>query len=109
MIPLSAFLVRETKGVDLKDIKEYEEDMSLGELFKFLGSLLGGMIKGKLSFKNVKRFLNANGLSGKIKKHYEKFPEDISDFDGWVIKADKLWQKKKVAIKKLPNVEIEYH
>ena len=89
--------------------KEYEEDMGLGELLKFIGSLFGGMIKGKLSFKNVKRFLNANGLSGKIKKHYEKYPESINDFNEWVIKANELWQKKKLAIKKLPNVEIEYH
>jgi digeranylgeranylglycerophospholipid reductase len=89
--------------------KEYEEEMSIGELLKFLGSIIGGMIKGKLSFKNFKRFLTANGLSGKIKKHYEKFPEDISEFEGWVLKANELWKKKKVAIKKLPNVEIEYH
>ena len=78
-------------------------------LLKFFGSLIGGLIKGKISFKNFKRFLNANGLSGKIKKHYEIFPENINDFEDWVIAADRLWQKKKVAIKKLPNVEIEYH
>lgn len=89
--------------------KEYEEDMSFGELLRFLGSLIGGMITGKLSFKNVKRFLSVNGLSGKIKKHYEKYPENIKDFDEWVIKANELWKKKKLAIKRLPNVEIEYH
>lgn len=89
--------------------KEYEEEMSLGEMLKFLGKLLGGLIKRKLSLKHMMGLLNANGLAGKIRKHYENYPENIADFDLWFKKADDLWKQKKMAAKKLSTVTIEYH
>jgi digeranylgeranylglycerophospholipid reductase len=89
--------------------KEYEEEMSLGELLKFFGKLIWGIFKGKLTVKHIARLISANGLAGKIKKHYEKYPDDINNFTKWVHEAEKLWKKKKVAIKKLANVTIEYH
>ncbi|MBA7475090.1 hypothetical protein ES707_10456 [subsurface metagenome] len=89
--------------------KEYEEDMSLGEMLKFLFKLIGGMLKRQLSLKHVKKLLSANSLAGKIKKHYETFPEDPNEFDEWVKKADQLWKQKRVAIKKLETFSIEYH
>lgn len=89
--------------------KEYEEEMSFSELLKFIGKLLSGLITRKLSFKNLKRLLGANGLGNKIKKHYERFPSRSSDFENWRKKADDLWKQKKVAIKRLPSVTIEYH
>lgn len=88
--------------------KEYEEDMSLGEILKFLFKLIGGMLKRQLSLKHVKKLLSANSLAGKIKKHYETFPEDPNEFDQWVKKADQLWKQKRVAIKKLETFSIEY-
>ncbi len=89
--------------------KEYEEDMSLGEMLKFLFKLIGGMLKRQLSLKHVKKLLSANSLAGKIKKHYETFPEDPNEFDQWVKKADQLWEQKRVATKKLETFSIEYH
>ncbi len=89
--------------------KEYEEDMSLGEMLKFLLKLIGGMLKRQLSLKHVKKLLSANSLAGKIKKHYETFPEDPNEFDQWIKKADQLWKQKHVAIKKLETFSIEYH
>jgi flavin-dependent dehydrogenase len=89
--------------------KEYEEDMSLGEMLKFLVKLIGGMLKRQLSLKHVKKLLSANSLAGKIKKHYESFPEDPNEFNQWVMKADQLWKQKRVAIKKLETISIEYH
>jgi len=89
--------------------KEYEEDMSLGEMLKFLLKLIGGMLKRQLSLKHVKKLLSANSLAGKIKKHYETFPEDPNEFDQWVKKADQLWKQKRVAIKKLETFSIEYY
>jgi hypothetical protein len=53
--------------------------------------------------------ISANSLAGKIKKHYETFPEDPNEFDQWVKKADQLWKQKRVAIKKLETLSIEYH
>ena len=89
--------------------KEYEEEMSFSELLKFVGKLLGGLLTRKLSFKNVKRLLGANGLGNKIKKHYENYPTEIKNYEEWVEKSENLWKQKKVAIKQLPSVKIEYH
>ncbi len=89
--------------------KEYEEEMSMGEMLNFLFKILGGLFRRKLSFKHMKRLLQANGLAGKIKKHYENYPENIKEFDDWVRKSQELWTQKKKAVKKLPSVTIEYH
>ncbi len=89
--------------------KEYEEEMSLGEMLAFLGKLIAGLLGRRLSFKNVNQLLNANSLSGKIKKHYEKYPAKTSDFEEWLMEAKKLWEKKKVAYKQFtPTFKIEY-
>ncbi|NVM36175.1 MAG: FAD-dependent monooxygenase [Candidatus Lokiarchaeota archaeon] len=88
--------------------KEYEEDMSLGDMLKFLFNIIGGLIRRKLSFKHMKRLLQANSLAGKIKKHYENYPENLKKFGNWVEKADFLWAQKKLAVKKLSSVKIEY-
>jgi digeranylgeranylglycerophospholipid reductase len=89
--------------------KEYEEEMTFGEMMKFILKILGGLIRRQLSFKHMKRLLQANGLAGKIKKHYEKYPDEPKNFENWVKEAEILWGKKKVAVKHLKTVSIEYH
>ncbi len=89
--------------------QEYEEDMSLSEMLKFLFKIIGGLVRRKLSFKHMKRLLQANGLAGKIKKHYENYPEKSENFGIWLENAEFLWKQKKLAVKHLSLVEIEYH
>ncbi|TXT63037.1 MAG: hypothetical protein BAJALOKI3v1_450036 [Promethearchaeota archaeon] len=88
--------------------KEYEEDMSLGEMIKFIFKILGGLVIRKLSLRNIKKLLKANSLANTIKEHYENFPKSPEGFDAWINKAERLWKKKTVAVKKLDNIEIEY-
>ncbi|MFW9949929.1 MAG: NAD(P)/FAD-dependent oxidoreductase [Candidatus Thorarchaeota archaeon] len=104
-------LIYRTRDIDNipEPNKEYEEEMSIGELLKFLGKLLWGIITGKLTIKHVGRLISANTLAGKIKKHYENYPKSVNEYSKWVMEAEELWSKKKVAIKQLPNVTIEYH
>ncbi|MFX0011278.1 MAG: NAD(P)/FAD-dependent oxidoreductase [Candidatus Hermodarchaeota archaeon] len=89
--------------------KEYEEEMSIGELFGFLAKLIWGMMTRNLSFKHISRLIKVNGLAAKIKKHYESYPTSIEKFDVWVNKAEELWKKKEIAIKELDIVSIKYH
>ena len=105
----SNIIYRSRKGEIPEPNKEYEADMSFGEILKIALGLLGGVIKRKLSFKNVKKLLKANGLAGKIQKHYEKYPENPNDFDEWVEQAEELWKQKKLVRKKYPSVTVEYH
>jgi electron-transferring-flavoprotein dehydrogenase len=88
--------------------KEYEEDMTLGELMMFIFKILGGLLTRKLSLKNIKKLLKANSLANTIKEHYEHFPKSPEDFHTWMNKAESLWEQKPPAVKKLENVEIEY-
>lgn len=105
----SNIIYRSRKGEIPEPNKEYEADMSFGEILKIALGLLGGVLKRKLSLKNVKKLLKANGLAGKIRKHYENFPENPEDFDTWVEKAEDLWKQKRVVKKQYPSVTIEYH
>ena len=89
--------------------KEYEEEMNFSDILKFLFKIIGGLLRRKLSFKHMKRLLQANGLAGKIKKHYENYPKNSINFSNWVKKAEFLWKQKKIAIKELSSVKIEYH
>lgn len=88
--------------------KEYEEEMSLGDMLKFLAKLISGILGRRLSYKNVKQLLGANSLAGKIKKHYELFPKNPNEFNDWLVVAKTLWSQKKLAVKKFPSFEIEY-
>lgn len=105
----SNIIYRSRKGEIPEPNKEYEAEMSFGEILKIALGLLAGVFKRKMSFKNVKKLLKANGLAGKIKKYYENYPENPDDFDDWVKKADELWKLKQVVRKKYPSVTIEYH
>ena len=102
-------IYRSRKGEIPEPNKEYEADMSFGEILKIALGLLGGVLKRKLSFKNVKKLLKANGLAAKIQNHYEKYPENPNDLDEWVEQAEELWKQKKLVRKKYPSVTIEYH
>jgi flavin-dependent dehydrogenase len=101
-------------GEDEEDIpepnKEYEEEeMSIGELLKFLGKLIWGILKGKFTIRHVSRLISVNGLAGKVKNQYKNFPENPEDFNEWVEKSEALWKKKKVALKHLSNnITIEF-
>jgi flavin-dependent dehydrogenase len=105
----SNIIYRSRKGEIPEPNKEYEADASFGEILKIALGLLGGVIKRKLSWKNVKKLLKANTLAGKIREHYENYPENPSDFDEWVSTADELWKQKRVVRKEYPSVTIEYH
>jgi len=88
--------------------REYEQDPTFPEMLKLVGGLLLGVARGKLSFGNVLRLMNANALAAKIREHYERFPEEPACFNSWVKEADTLWSKKKAAVKKYPSVTVEY-
>lgn len=105
----SNIIYRSRKGEMPEPNKEYEADISFGEILKIALGLLGGVIKGKLSWKNVKKLLKANSLAGKIQKHYENYPENPNDFEEWIISAEELWNQKKVVRKEYPSVTVEYH
>ncbi|MBD3254243.1 MAG: FAD-binding protein, partial [Candidatus Lokiarchaeota archaeon] len=89
--------------------KEYESEMSFGQMVKMALGLLGGVVKRKLSWKHVKKLIKANSLADEIREHYENFPANPKDFPEWAEKAEDLWDKKEMVKKEYPSVTVEYH
>jgi len=77
---------------DLADMNErFEVKLSPGRLLKVVFVLLKGLVTGNYSSSNLRGLVRALGASGKIRKHYEAFPERAADFEGWVRRAEELW------------------
>ncbi len=70
---------------------DFEVKMGLGRLLSVAAKLIRGRMSGGLSKEGFKALLAAMGISGKIKKHYERYPKDPEDFASWEKKARKLW------------------
>ncbi|MBN1534423.1 MAG: NAD(P)/FAD-dependent oxidoreductase [Spirochaetes bacterium] len=79
---------------DLADMNEhFEVKLSIGRLLKVVFVLLKGLVTGNYSAANLRGLAKALGASGKIKAHYEAFPEKAGDFEGWVHRAETLWER----------------
>ncbi len=71
--------------------KDFEVKMGLGRLLSVAAKLIGGRISGGLSKQGFKALLNAMGIAGKIRKHYEAYPKNPKALASWEKKAKKLW------------------
>ena len=69
-----------------------EIELSFGRLLKIIGLFLWGLITRQFSRKALSTMIKYMGISGKIRKHYENFPEDANNFEDWVEKAERLWE-----------------
>jgi digeranylgeranylglycerophospholipid reductase len=69
-----------------------EMDLKLGRLIKIVGLFILGLISLQFSRKALNTMLKYMKISGKLRKHYEAFPEDPEEFDNWKIVADELWK-----------------
>ena len=63
------------------------------KILKIFSAILIGMFTGKYSFASFKALLRSVLVSGKIRDHYESYPEDPGALRDWAEKADHLWQK----------------
>nr|MDO8087868.1 glycerophosphodiester phosphodiesterase family protein [Candidatus Sigynarchaeum springense] len=70
--------------------------LSFGMLVKILFKVIGWLLRRKVSLKSIKHVLRINGLAGRIKKHYQQYPEKPGDFEGWARKADEIWANRRL-------------
>ena len=52
---------------------------------------LWGLFTNQFSRTTIGSMLKYMKISNKIRKKYEKFPENIDDFDDWVQTTEELW------------------
>ncbi|MHA1448938.1 MAG: NAD(P)/FAD-dependent oxidoreductase [Candidatus Hodarchaeales archaeon] len=73
--------------------KDFENPISFTEIISMAFKLLWGVTSRQFSFKSLRKLLGALSVSGAMRKHYERYPEDPDDFVPWVEKAAKLWDR----------------
>jgi flavin-dependent dehydrogenase len=71
--------------------RDYATEMSLGKTLSMGAKLLGGVIARRFSWNSLQRLLDVSGRATKIRALYERFPEDLGEFDHWVAEAKLLW------------------
>jgi digeranylgeranylglycerophospholipid reductase len=79
---------------DLSDMnRTFQLNLPLKKLLRIICSLLWGLLTGNYSYRNLKSMINSLGISGKIRTHYEKYPENPKDYPEWETQAINLWAK----------------
>jgi electron-transferring-flavoprotein dehydrogenase len=73
--------------------RDFEVHMTTGKILKIFSAILTGMLTGNYSFASFKALLRSVLVSGKIRDHYESYPEDSDALGDWTERADHLWQK----------------
>jgi flavin-dependent dehydrogenase len=79
---------------DLTDMnRDFEVRMSTRKIMKIVSALVLGMLTGNYSPASFKALLRSVLVSGKIRSHYERYPEDPGALWDWVVTAEELWRK----------------
>jgi digeranylgeranylglycerophospholipid reductase len=73
--------------------RNFEMRMTAAKILKLSGVLIFGLLTGKFSFGSIRSLLKSVVISGKIRKHYENYPDSRQTFGEWSATAQTLWQK----------------
>ena len=69
----------------------YEIPMDTAATLTMGLKMVGGVLGGGFSAPSLRRLLSVSGLAGKIKKHYQQYPEEPAGFAEWERTARSLW------------------
>ncbi|TFG23834.1 MAG: NAD(P)/FAD-dependent oxidoreductase [Promethearchaeota archaeon] len=79
-------------GRDFEDMNKFNElRIGLGRFIKMVLIFLWGLLTRQFSRKTISSMLKYMKISNKIRKKYEKFPENINEFNEWVQSTEELW------------------
>ena len=79
---------------DLTDMnRDFEMHLTAGKTLRIFGIIILGLLTGNYSFASLRALLRSVRISGRIRGHYEHFPENRSDFSSWVGTAEDLWHR----------------
>ncbi len=79
-----------------EDTAPEEFSLSAWMFVKILFKVLGWLFRRKVSLKSIKHVLRINGLAGKIKKHYQRYPDKPDGLADWARKADEVWVNRRL-------------
>ncbi len=69
----------------------YEVPADLASTFSMGLKMVGGVLTGGFSGQSLRRLLGVSNLAGKIKAHYQQYPEEPEGFPEWERTARRLW------------------
>jgi digeranylgeranylglycerophospholipid reductase len=69
----------------------YATEMDLGKTLSLASKLLWGVLSGQFSSASLKGLLKVSSTADKIRRLYERFPEDPTAFEVWQAEARSLW------------------
>jgi digeranylgeranylglycerophospholipid reductase len=79
---------------DLTDMnRDFEMRMTTRKILKIFLAVIMGILTGNYSLASFKALLRSILVSGKLRSHYEDYPEDPVALQSWVEKADHLWHE----------------
>jgi len=73
--------------------ENFELKLPTSKIIRIAAVLIWGVMTGRYSIKNLKSLLGGMSISGKIREHYEKYPENPEIFEEWKNKANELWSQ----------------
>ncbi len=73
--------------------RDFEVKLSRGKTLKIVFKMLWGLLTRQFSRKHLFGLLNSLSVAGKIRQHYENFPDQQQQFHIWVEVAEELWRK----------------
>jgi flavin-dependent dehydrogenase len=73
--------------------RDFEMHLTTGKILRIVGVIFLGLLSGDYSLASLKALLRSVRISGKIRGHYESFPEARSGFTSWADTAEDLWRQ----------------
>ena len=73
--------------------RDFEMHLTTRKILRIAGVLVLGLLTRSYSLASLKALLASVRMSGRIRRHYERFPEDRSGYPPWVEKAEVLWSQ----------------
>jgi electron-transferring-flavoprotein dehydrogenase len=73
--------------------ENFEIKLPLSKVIRIALVLIWGVFIGRYSIKNLKSLLNGMGISGKMREHYENYPQHPENLEEWVTEAEELWSQ----------------
>jgi hypothetical protein len=81
-------------AADLTDMnRDFEMHLTAGKTVRIFGTIILGLLTCNYSSASLRALLRSVRISGRIRSHYEEFPENRSDFSSWVATAEDLWRR----------------
>lgn len=71
--------------------RDFGVNLSFGDTISLVSKIAGGVLTKNISTATVRSLLRSVKFAGRLRKHYENYPDDIGAYEAWKQKADQLW------------------